>query len=118
MKDNLTLLQRELAAYVESKIAYVAWLNGDKFVQSFLDRRKPGATPLPSFLYVEPSKATVCLLVTQDGWVEFGYSVPAKHQDYNQELGEQLAYKHAFTQLQAKVQFAVTAGLDKVPTPT
>jgi hypothetical protein len=98
MTDSLTLSDERAAAVsvaprvtkadIEAKIAAVNWTTADKAFGTF------GAPSLEAHKLL-----TICVITMQNGFTFLGKSACASPENFNAELGSQLAYEDAFRQI-------------------
>lgn len=62
----------------------------------------------PQFFPLEGTNYTVCILTFEDGWSTIGYSVCVSNDDYQLEIGKQIALENA--ECEAKTHYWRTAG--------
>lgn len=93
---------RVALADITAKIAHVFYARGDSIVDSATETEKDDvASPLDPADDVSYAcrLLTVCIVVMQNGFIVIGKAVPASPENFNVDLGRNLAYEDAVRQL-------------------
>lgn len=78
--------------HMKSKVTSIHYVNGASLLTDDHSADEEGEREALSLL-------TICILVTVSGFMLVGKSAPASPENFNQELGEKIAYEDALRQL-------------------
>jgi len=104
---SVAIAPRISKEFIESQIAVKGWFQiSDALVD---DQRNidHGIGFTPDDVHHVFDHHTVCVLTTKAGFTVIGHSAPASPENFNEELGRQLAYENAFRQLWPLFAFAM-----------
>lgn len=85
---------RVALADIKAKIADVYYVTGD-LIASHGGDGEVGMEPVPPNLHI----LTVCMVVMTNGFIVIGKAAPASPENFNAQLGRNLAYEDAVRQL-------------------
>lgn len=94
--------------FIEGQLRNIFYVAGDVMLTGGYEADSRGILIPVRFDQLEGyAHHTVCILTTKAGFTVIGHSAPASPENFNAELGQQLAYENAFRQLWPLFAFAL-----------
>lgn len=81
-------------AMIKAEIQNEAYMTGDTFISHAVTVHNASKSTNP-----HTKVLTICMCSLKNGWIVLGKSAPASPENYDQELGEKLAYEDCIRQI-------------------